>query len=512
MTKLLKNNYKYQIFAFLCFITVLLLFISNIKHGQVNNQIERHFGYIYFHNNTGKISSKIAVSIKNQFWQEISPPGNFEDSSIIYVHNFYYDNRSKLNGTQRLLSFVSSVKIVKDNLLCLIWIENVNGKTFKILRKPATVISAKMAPFFFHGKEYVPYQLSCECPSKPKYVSLAYTTALEPDYSNRSQTITNLFKVIFPKIPQVDPTKSKKIGICCHGIHGDIKLHQIPYVIQWIELARIFGASEITLYNVSATSSTSYFDKLVEYYSKKGILSFNRFPPLPPFSGTWNYEMSSQALVRHTSGDCLLRNLHRYWYVLYIDMDEIVVPRNSRTYQDFLTDFLQKNKTFFPSMASIVIRSAYHYYNVPKYGSNDIPSTLPVLKYNTRTLHESIVGDNSPYSKSFVNPRVCDVLWQHRCLHQFDNAEMANPKDILVHHYRNSCPPYSSVCKKQNHTKLKDSFLMRNYGDVITQKTKDVLKSIQWREEDTEKVTKSAETFTFDNIKDQVIKFIGRYY
>ena len=61
------------------------------------------------------------------------------------------------------------------------------------------------------------------------------------------------------------------------------------------------------------------------------------FTHYPPINTHWDSpEEDASATVtttKITTGDCIYRNIKRYWYVLIIDMDEIPVPVRFDTYQ-----------------------------------------------------------------------------------------------------------------------------------------------------------------------------------
>lgn len=419
-------------------------------------------------------------SFKGMFWQTLFYQSTNSVEKIVhtprtavYLHQFYYDDRAKHRGYKKVIGYVSSaLPKSKLHLFCTFWIERSPSEIVQIGITEAKLVVLKHATYYFRGVEYLPYFLSCNSPFSPDYVSVSF---LRPTQSVHSTNITNLLAVISPEVPSKPSHESKTIGICTHGMHGSFRDEDVPLFVQWVELSHMFGASFISLYNVTLMESSHYLNKLIQHYKQKNMLEFIQYPPIPPtrppYFTSVDVEMAKQTLVRHTVGDCMYRNIHKYWYILYVDLDEIVFPHGGcKNYSNCLTQLLSKHWGW-KNQAGLGMTNSYHWYNVPKYADKQYSVDNPVLRYSTRTL------DHRGYlNKAFTNPRVCDYLYQHGCWPV--PSVSIPPETMMIHHYRISCIR-GEMCSRPNPKNTVDSFLA-SYKDEISKRTQNVLRAINW--------------------------------
>jgi hypothetical protein len=137
---------------------------------------------------------------------------------------------------------------------------------------------------------------------------------------------------------------------------------------------------------------------------------------------------------------------------------------------------------------ALAVRSTF-YYKITIKAKKGVPSYFPLFQEVTRQPTES--NQISPgYSKSFVNPKSCNNVWNHRCMLAGDNNFVYVPDSaILTHQYRDSCPqPYMFLfrpnvskrnCDDEPKRAFYDDFIGENYGEYLKQKTLEVLKQIQ---------------------------------
>jgi hypothetical protein len=195
-----------------------------------------------------------------------------------------------------------------------------------------------------------------------------------------------------------------------------------------------------------------------------------------------------EALRPVTVNDCFYRNRLSYWYFIHIDKDEIMIPRQFKTYQEFLKDFLAKNphENLTPSLE---VPSSF-YYKIASKAKKGVPDYFPILQRVTRQPTESM-RISPGYSKSFVNPKSCSNIWNHRCIKAGDDkVTFVSADAILTHHYRDSCPqeilpmirpnPAERNCDDEPKRAFYDDFIGEHYGDYLSQRTLEALKAINY--------------------------------
>lgn len=105
-------------------------------------------------------------------------------------------------------------------------------------------------------------------------------------------------------------------------------LFQTIQLIEFLELNKLLGISHFTFYNASTGPSASC---LLQEYINEGVVSVL----------SWDLPIQSKTEIR-TEGmfaalnDCLYRNMYRYSYIAFIDIDEFIVPRFNFTLMDLI--------------------------------------------------------------------------------------------------------------------------------------------------------------------------------
>lgn len=138
--------------------------------------------------------------------------------------------------------------------------------------------------------------------------------------------------IVYPE-PLEDPT-TRMIGVCMASLYGNMSVQNVPYFVNWMETLYKLGVSEVSINNATLRFEDDMIRKAFQYYQDIGRLTFTHYPVVHE---TWDSpkqdDAATEAINKLTTGDCLYRNLKRYWYVLIIDMDEVPVPAHFDTYQ-----------------------------------------------------------------------------------------------------------------------------------------------------------------------------------
>ena len=231
-------------------------------------------------------------------------------------------------------------------------------------------------------------------------------------------------------LPIYIPVRSKwkhEFGVCVVIAFGTIPTHSF---VEWMEVTSMFGVTEINVYNGSmSTAMTPVF----EYYEHTGVLRVHQMPPPTSDFGSRGTKLSSPASLN----DCMLRNMYRYKYIIVIDFDEIIVPREHTNYHDMLAH-IDKVERLSEPWLSYTFRNVYYFL--------DIGPTATQPEYSTVLRYQKRQSQPSAYlyaPKSFIDPRRCLSVFNHYCWKRFKNSYTpekwtidVKPEIAMSHHYR----------------------------------------------------------------------------
>ncbi len=91
------------------------------------------------------------------------------------------------------------------------------------------------------------------------------------------------------------------------------------------EINRILGAEHFTVYTHSITDSLS---KVLKEYIREGVAEVVDWK-MPILSDRQSIRYYGQLVAMH---DCLYRNMHTVKYLIFNDVDEVVVPRQHKNW------------------------------------------------------------------------------------------------------------------------------------------------------------------------------------
>jgi hypothetical protein len=92
-----------------------------------------------------------------------------------------------------------------------------------------------------------------------------------------------------------------------------------PYLKEWIEFHRIVGVEKFYLYDNESTDSSR---EILEPYVKSGIVDYTYFP--------------GQKMQRTAYQDCVSKHKYDSKWIAFIDLDEFIVPTDTKTVPEFL--------------------------------------------------------------------------------------------------------------------------------------------------------------------------------
>ena len=216
-------------------------------------------------------------------------------------------------------------------------------------------------------------------------------------------------------------TPLHKFEVCVPPLFGQIDRME---VIEFIELAHLFGAERIHFYDYDVSPSVS---RVLLYYKTRGIVDI-----LP-----WKLDDRLKNEQIHYNGqsvniqDCLYRSMFTTRYLAFMDLDEMVVPKKHTDWLSMITSI--KNHTHHAGYSVI---SAFF---DPEWRQKD--SGYAVRGPRLRSLMDIIRTKhlNSRRTKCMVNPRrIFEIGIHHVSKPIVATLQTVKlPEEIvLLHHYR----------------------------------------------------------------------------
>ena len=335
-----------------------------------------------------------------------------------YVYSAYLDERYG-NRVVRLMSVLALEK--KERTLELFCHFAANGT--------ATTVKAKMYELCEnHGKKFGGFIFSCDVPSVVLDVcSVNVSIKIRPLRQLYQVPETRTITVPVTKLVQ-EPLKFN-YTICVPPLFGDINAYRF---IEFIELNRIFGVQHFIFYNYNIQNQKIL--KLLDFYSNHALVTLI------------DWKLPSKILKNHiwyngqlsAHNDCLYRGMSLTKYLAVIDIDEYIVPHNSK--RTFHESF---EALFSPSTCGLSFDSAFY---DPKFSNRTArrSTNLVTVGQTGRTRMFSKVR-----TKVMVQPRKIFEVGIHHISKPADEAYKVlrvNTSVAYLHHYRTCVPNYGMKC------------------------------------------------------------------
>jgi hypothetical protein len=423
------------------------------------------------------MSPRIRINRRGS-WQCQSLATKKQPNDELCVYSAIYDARKEAGGKPTIrIAAVSTIK--QEDLPSIIWcqflavdasrnvrmtpvgnLSNVQitrvGRGHRVQTKPSTVPSSKQVNML-----YAQIMISCLLPASSS-ISASSITHVSL-VTNISQPTTNLLQIyrqdpVLGSNPLVkaptnasaaatDPTiYEHEFGICVPISFGYIDPIRL---INWVEMNKVLGVTEINIYNASMTSDA---DAVFSYY--RGLIVVHQIVPPVPDRTYGGVKLGSPAGLN----DCMYRNMHRYRYLIIIDFDEVITPRPDVNYASLMTLIDRSRQTTNRLVHSYSAKNAYFYLSYPP--DMTYPPWQPYQRYRTRFDSKAV----SVFDKSFLNPRLCLSAFNHYCYITLPDTTRQSIPTLLatVHHYT-GC---KKKCELMNSSAVVDDVMLR-YGSYV---------------------------------------------
>jgi hypothetical protein len=445
----------------------------------------------------------IVVSYRHDLWQVQRLDGDDADGSELVVYSAFYDDRP-IVGRRPWLRILGVLRITaksaEQKLVCVIWnsrrVTKAEEEGDEASEDVVDIVDAEVIVTgrdhnIQGGRQYGQRLFSCQLSDDgngrvaPTHVSISTDEC--------DTTLTNLLPV--QQRPSQQSSRAQgalegrkaasgrwqhEFSVCVEQTFGSFRPE---VVIEWIEAYRLFGVTKFNIYDANLTDPKTR--NVFEYYARRGVVDLLKLPP----SVDGDYSEEAVRLSSPTSlNDCMMRNMHSSRFIVVVDLDEIIVPRQHVNYTAMLAAVnvaLGLNDS-----------SAYHTYSFRNayfftYFPPDV--TQPHFLRTARLRYRAPPSDYLFGAKSFVDPRRCLSVFNHYCWIQFDDAAHVaaglstqfgtsvdvSPDVALCQHYRSSCPLGDQVCSGLDRDRVLDDVMLK-FRPTLERRVSSALRDIKW--------------------------------
>ncbi|XP_050405932.1 beta-1,4-galactosyltransferase galt-1-like [Patella vulgata] len=337
--------------------------------------------------------------------------GKFQeiDEQRDYVYSSFYDDIG--DPIIRVIALMQR-KHLKQHLLCLLWYNNTISE--KVVSRVYVI------PESHYGYRYRSALILCplKAEQKPEYITITRDVTF---------TLTNKLKVVYPGVRIYNITK------CYPALHPNFGDKQ--QILENIETSSAIEDKHFVFYIQTVNIDV---ETLLGKYEEIGVVNVYKWQ-LPVDSHDIHYY--GQLACIH---DCLYRYLNSSRWILFADLDEIVVPILTKIFPNPVSDVIFRQGNISTNCRSFMFLNAF----IPTF----FPDTNLVfpwkavaksigLKYILKTKRGAILGSGQR-SKVLVNPRGVEIMSIHvvSVFRYNYTGCVIPPTKALLHHYRSSDP------------------------------------------------------------------------
>lgn len=335
----------------------------------------------------------------------------------MYVYAAFLDLRKAGQFTVRMFTLQHHAD--RDSLVCRVYDRGEHQTLFAEAYKMCEN----------HGKMYGGWIYSCVLPTTiqtlPSHVDVL-------PLSQRLQQNKTFTTVRLKTIPAETKSEKRKIGVCVPPLFGDVPLSSI---VNFIEMCKLLGADTVFLY---VTNSSWEMREFLHYHSKHNealsVVEWNMPENLTVSLDTIWYHGQLLAIQ-----DCLYHNMDALSYLLFMDLDEMLVPRTTDNWRAMLDTILASHKPH--SVAAMSFKSVFF---DPTRAPEEAESIV-YFQHLQRTKAASKIRN-----KLMVQPLKVFELGIHHLSkalsHDYKSIDVS-PDIALLHHYRPCVQMYEASMK-----------------------------------------------------------------
>ncbi|XP_053551365.1 beta-1,4-galactosyltransferase galt-1 isoform X2 [Bombina bombina] len=259
--------------------------------------------------------------------------------------------------------------------------------------------------------------------------------------------------------------------ICISTMYGNST--NILQFIQAIEMYKLLGVQKVVIYKNGCSVP---MERVLDYYIKEGVLDIVPWPlnKYLKTSGSWHYAMDPTNDIGYFGqlavlNDCMYRNMYTSKYVLFNDIDEIILPKIHKDWKEMM-EFLEKQ---YPNTPSFLIENHYFPIHIQDSTFNKtFPITVPGINILQHIYFEPEQENVYNNHKIIVNPRKIIQTAIHFVLKAYGDSVIVPDNMASLHHCREGKQPnlpFTSL--------IRDTTIWKNNVSLI-KNVKSVLRNV----------------------------------
>ena len=374
--------------------------------------------------------NRISKRINTAFDDSSNYTSYIKVTSDFYIFSAFYDKRLSTLYV-RMIASLRRYTERKNTFWC-------HFKTSYVTKNEISFFSSKLIYYEMnenHKKTIGGWILSCDVPKEVTSSLSELWVSTSTVYQNTSDTINVKITVPegFEKDNEINRNFSKPLfGICVPPLYGTVEPKSF---VEFIEFAKLIGVNKIVFYVFEVQDEIS---KILEHYKSIGFVDTIQWKLPFRHKYIWNYGQSLAA------NDCLYRHMTAADYLAFLDIDEMLVPRNDdKTLGELIHSLDLSTLSGVESFSGFTFRSTFFDPEFSK--SAEFNEAKAAVRIN-RTARFSHFRN-----KVLVRPdRVFEVGIHHisRSWPDYKNYSVAkvNPSLAAIYHYRACIKEFGIDC------------------------------------------------------------------
>ena len=238
-------------------------------------------------------------------------------------------------------------------------------------------------------------------------------------------------------------------------------------LVQFFEVNGLFGLNHVVLYDFSSHTAVQPY---LIHYKNEGLLDLRPWSlpselAIPPRTSSNIHYFAQLASLN----DCLYSHIHKSKFIVFLDTDELLVPRSFKNWSQVMSSI--PNKPNHPKICSALFRNAFFRTDWNPPVSLDSEEAKAAKEYGitslTKMKREEKLWDYSQRSKYIADSNRLEMAGIHfpwKCIKERYNYDVP-AKTALLHHYRSfhsdTQPIPNNAVQDETMLRFKNTILQR---------------------------------------------------
>lgn len=256
---------------------------------------------------------------------------NFQNiGDELYLFSAFYDDRQYFgNRNSRFVRMIVVGESEPDKHRQMFCYFKNNTQFFNITTKVSFYETCEN-----HMRTYSAFVASCTVPEGIDYKSVLNDgLAVSGTEILASKRNVRFYKIEVINNKYSNTRESGNFSICIPPLFGKISPQ---HLIEFIEMSRILGAEHFTFYNHDIGSEAM---NVLAVYERMNLATVMSWPLRITNKDIWYYGQSVAVW------DCLYRNMDRFKYVAFNDIDEFLIPKREWTWDGLIKQLEEEGDT-----------------------------------------------------------------------------------------------------------------------------------------------------------------------